>query len=490
MSPTTVILVIAAYFALLFTLSWFSSRGGTNQTFFTGGRRNPWPLVAIAMIGASISGVTFISVPGMVVGKGFSYLQMVLGFVVGYLLISVVLLPLFYKRRLSSIYGYLDERFGVLTHRTGAWFFFISKMLGASVRFFVVCAVLQMLVFGPLGIPFYINVVASVGLIGLYTMMGGVKSLIFTDLLNSFCLVGSVVLCIIYIGDALGLDFAGMARAEADHPSSRIFMFDAPKSGLYYWKQFIAGVFLSIAFNGLDQDMMQRNLGCKGSRHAQKNLMLMALVQVGVILLFLSLGTLMVMYVEHHPTLDIPGKTDDLFGMVATSEGMPWIVGLLFVVGLISASYTNAGSALTAMTTSFTIDILQREHADERTLTRTRKMVHLAMTAVMAAVITVFYYMAHEDAISAVYTLASYTYGPLLGLFALGLLSKREVDDRMVPVACVSAPVLSWVLQWWLKAQFDYELGFELLLVNAAFTILLSLIPLPRMRQADVAEIS
>ena len=194
MSPTTVILVIAAYFALLFTLSWFSSRGGTNQTFFTGGRRNPWPLVAIAMIGASISGVTFISVPGMVVGKGFSYLQMVLGFVVGYLLISVVLLPLFYKRRLSSIYGYLDERFGVLTHRTGAWFFFISKMLGASVRFFVVCAVLQMLVFGPLGIPFYINVVASVGLIGIYTMMGGVKSLIITDLLNSFCLVGSVCL--------------------------------------------------------------------------------------------------------------------------------------------------------------------------------------------------------------------------------------------------------------------------------------------------------
>lgn len=300
MSPGVVILVIAAYFALLFGMSWFSSRGGTNQTFFTGGRRNPWPLVAIAMIGASISGVTFISVPGMVVGKGYSYLQMVLGFVVGYMLISVVLLPLFYKRKLSSIYGYLDERFGVLTHRIGAWFFFISKMLGASVRFFVVCAVLQMLVFGPLGIPFYLNVIASVGLIGLYTMMGGVKSLIFTDLLNSFCLVGSVVLCIIYIGDALGLDFAGMTRAVADHPSSRIFMFDDPKSGLYFWKQFIAGVFLSIAFNGLDQDMMQRNLGCKGSRHAQKNLMLMALMQVGVILLFLALGTLMVMYVEHH----------------------------------------------------------------------------------------------------------------------------------------------------------------------------------------------
>ena len=236
--------------------------------------------------------------------------------------------------------------------------------------------------------------------------------------------------------------------------------------------------------------MMQRNLGCKGSRHAQKNLMLMALMQVGVILLFLALGTLMVMYVEHHPSLRIPEKTDDLFGMVVTSEEMPWIVGLLFVVGLISASYTNAGSALTAMTTSFTIDILQREHADEHTLTRTRKMVHLAMTAVMAAVIVVFYYMAHEDAISAVYTLASYTYGPLLGLFALGLLSKRVVDDRMVPVACVSAPVLSWAMQWWLKTQWGYEIGFELLLVNAAFTIVLSLIPLPRARQADVAEIS
>ena len=302
MSPVVVILVIAAYFALLFLLSWVSSRGGTNQTFFTGGRRNPWPLVAIAMIGASISGVTFISVPGMVVGKGYSYLQMVLGFVVGYMLISAVLLPLFYRRNLSSIYGYLNERFGVLTHRTGAWFFFISKMLGASVRFFVVCAVLQMLVFGPLGIPFYVNVAASVGLIGLYTMIGGVKSLIFTDLLNSFCLVGSVVLCIIYIGDSLGLDFAGMTQAVVEHPTSRIFMFDDPKSGLYFWKQFVAGIFLSIACNGLDQDLMQRNLGCKGSRHAQKNLMLMAFMQIGVILLFLSLGTLMVMYVEHHPS--------------------------------------------------------------------------------------------------------------------------------------------------------------------------------------------
>ena len=269
MSPVVVILVIAAYFALLFLLSWVSSRGGTNQTFFTGGRRNPWPLVAIAMIGASISGVTFISVPGMVVGKGYSYLQMVLGFVVGYMLISAVLLPLFYRRNLSSIYGYLNELFGVLTHRTGAWFFFISKMLGASVRFFVVCAVLQMLVFGPLGIPFYVNVAASVGLIGLYTMIGGVKSLIFTDLLNSFCLVGSVVLCIIYIGDSLGLDFAGMTQAVVEHPTSRIFMFDDPKSGLYFWKQFVAGIFLSIACNGLDQDLMQRNLGCKGSRHAQ-----------------------------------------------------------------------------------------------------------------------------------------------------------------------------------------------------------------------------
>lgn len=490
MSPTVVILVIAVYFALLFTLSWFSSRGGTNQTFFTGGRRNPWPLVAIAMIGASISGVTFISVPGMVVGKSYSYLQMVLGFVVGYMLISVVLLPLFYKRNLSSIYGYLDERFGVLTHRTGAWFFFVSKMLGASVRFFVVCAVLQMLVFGPLGIPFYLNVIASVGLIGLYTMMGGVKSLIFTDLLNSFCLVGSVVLCIAYISGSLGLDFGGVVRAVADHPSSRIFMFDDPKSGLYFWKQFVAGIFLSIACNGLDQDLMQRNLGCKGSRSAQKNLMLMALLQIGVIVLFLSLGTLMVMYVEHHPGLEIPEKTDDLFGMVATSEEMPWIVGLLFVVGLISASYTNAGSALTAMTTSFTIDILRREHADERKLTRTRKVVHLSMTAAMALVIVVFYYLAQEDAISAVYTLASYTYGPLLGLFALGLLSKRVVDDRMVPVACVSAPVLSWALKWWLHMRYGYELGFELLLVNAAFTILLSLIPLPGRRRGDVAEIS
>lgn len=482
MTPVAVIVTIAVYFALLLGLSWLTSRGSGNDAFFRGGRKTPWPLVAIAMIGASISGVTFISVPGMVVGKGYAYLQMVLGFTVGYFLIAGVLLPLFYRRNLTSIYGYLEERFGTLTHRTGAWFFFVSKVLGASVRFFVVCVVLQLLVFTPLGIPFFVNVICSVALIGLYTMAGGVRTLIFTDLLKSLCLVGSVVLCILFLGKELGLGASALADAVASHSTARVFVFDDPYSGLYFWKQFIAGVFLSIACNGLDQDLMQRNLACRGTRAAQKNLVVAALMQVGVISLFLVLGTLLVLYVESRPDIELPATSDHLFGMVATDSALPAVVGIVFVIGLISASYSAAGSAVTSLTTSFTVDILRRHsgNSSDEELTRTRKRVHLAMTAIMAITIIAFYYVIDDDAISAVYTLASYTYGPILGLFTLGLFTRARVDDRMVPVACVMAPLLSWGLQWWLQTAFGYTLGFELLLVNALLTALIALIPLPR----------
>lgn len=481
MSPLSVIAVIAGYFILLLGLSWWSGRGATDQTFFRGDRRTPWPMVAIAMVGASISGVTFISVPGMVVTKGYAYLQMVLGFTVGYLVISAVLLPLFYRRNLTSIYGYLEERFGRLTHRTGAWFFFISKLLGASVRFFVVCVVLQLLVFEPLGIPFFVNVIVSVALIGLYTAGGGVRTLIVTDMLKSLCLVGSVVLCIWFLAEATGMDWGGLVKAVSGHDTARVFYFDDPKSGLYFWKQFVAGVFLSIACNGLDQDLMQRNLSCAGTRQAQKNLISAALMQVVVISLFLVLGTLLVVYVESRPDMALPEVTDRLFGMVATDGAMPWIVGAVFVVGLIAASYSAAGSAITSMTTSFTVDVLRRDTSGaDPSVTRTRKLVHLGMTAVMALVIIAFYYMIEQDAISAVYTLASYTYGPILGLFALGLFTRRRIDDRMVPVACVAAPLLCWAIQWWLEVQWGYELGFELLLLNALLTALLATIPLPR----------
>lgn len=467
-----VIGTIAGYFVLLMLISHFASRGSDNSTFFTGKRQTPWPLVAFAMIGAAISGVTFISVPGMVVDKGYAYLQMVLGFIVGYIVIAFVLVPLFYRRNLISIYGYLEERFGRGTYRTGAWFFFASKMLGAAVRFFVVCAVLQFLVFEPLGVPFIFNVAVTIALIWLYTVNGGVKTLIWTDTLKSFCLIASVVLCIYFVARNLGLDFGGMVSAIGSHPSSRMFFFDDPMAGTYFWKQFIAGVFMAIATNGLDQDMMQRNLACRDSRQSQKNMIVSGVSQFFVVALFLLLGTLLAIFLERNG-IAVPEKTDDIFGLVATHSAMPAIVGILFVLGLVSAAYSAAGSALTSLTTSFTVDILgaHRSKADDE-LTRTRKRVHIGMSAIMGAIIVAFYYLSNQDAISAVYTLASYTYGPILGLFVFGLALGRPVRDRYVPFVCISAPALSWLTQWALARYAGYETSFELLLINAAFTFI------------------
>lgn len=472
MTPTIVIITIAAYFALLMGISWFASRGSDNSTFFTGNRQAPWGLVAFAMIGAAISGVTFISVPGMVVGKGYAYLQMVLGFIVGYFAIAFVLVPMFYRRNLISIYGYLEDRFGRKTYRTGAWFFFVSKILGASVRFFVVCAVLQLLVFSPLHIPFEFNVIVTIALIWLYTVQGGVKTLIWTDTLKSFCLIMSVILCIYFVARNLGFGVADTVSAISSHHTSRMFFFDNPMEGTYFWKQFLAGVFMAIATNGLDQDMMQRNLACKDSRQSQKNMIVSGITQFFVIALFLLLGTLMVIFLERN-SISLPEKTDDIFGMVATHPSIPVVVGILFVVGLISAAYSAAGSALTSLTTSFTVDILGAHKTDDqKRLTRTRKMVHIAMSVVMGLVIIAFYYLSNADAISAVYTLASYTYGPILGLFVYGLFGKRPVRDRLVPAVCILAPALSWLTQWVLNRCFGYETSFELLLMNAAYTII------------------
>ena len=455
---------------MLFIVSAVAGRGSNNASFFTGSRQAPWPVVAFATMGAAISGVTFISVPGMVVAKGYSYLQMVLGFIVGYVAIAFVLVPLFYRKNLVSIYGYLEQRFGLMTYRSGAWFFFVSKMLGASVRFFVVCVVLQSLAFGPLGVPFVVNVVITIALIWLYTMQGGVKTVIWTDTLKSFCLVMSVVLCIIFIARGLGLDFASMVSAVASDETSRLFYFDDPKSGEYFWKQFTAGIFMVIATSGLDQDMMQRNLACRNSRESQKNMIVSGVSQFFVIALFLVLGTLLVLYVRNTPGMSMPEKSDELFGLVASHGSMPLVVGVVFILGLISAAYSAAGSALTSLTTSFTVDILGGEKLDERRLTRTRKWVHVAMSAVMGVVIVVFYAISDSDAISAVYTLASYTYGPILGLFAFGLAMRQDVRDRLVPVVCVAAPVICYFVQRMLLDEFGYTMSFELLLLNAAVT--------------------
>lgn len=472
MTPTIVIITIAAYFALLMVISWFASRGSNNSTFFNGNRQAPWGLVAFAMIGAAISGVTFISVPGMVAAKGYSYLQMVLGFIVGYFAIAFVLVPIFYRRNLISIYGYLEDRFGKSTYHTGAWFFFVSKMLGAAVRFYVVCVVLQSMVFGPLGIPFVITVVVSILLIWIYTVQGGVKTLIWTDTLKSFCLVASVGLCIYFIAGNLGLNFGEAFSAVTSHSSFKMFYFDDPLAGTYFWKQFLAGIFMAIALNGLDQDMMQRNLACRDSRQSQKNMIVSGITQFFVIALFLILGTMLLIYMDSKGMAH-PAKPDDTFAAVVDSPGMPIIVGILFIVGLVSAAYSAAGSALTSLTTSFTVDIMgANRRMDDRRLAITRRLVHLGMSVAMGLVIIAFYYLSNQDAISAVYTLASYTYGPILGLFVFGLACKRPVRDCLVPAVCILAPVLSWVTQWALKEYCNYTTSFELLLMNAAFTIL------------------
>lgn len=480
MSELSVILVIAAYFALLLIVSHLASRRSDTSTFLNAGRRTPWPIVAFGMIGAAISGVTFVSVPGMVAAGGYAYLQMMLGFIVGYAIIAFALIPMFYRRGLISIYGYLEGRYGSASYRTGAWFFLISKMLGAAVRFFVVCVVLQELVFGPLGIPFTFNVIVTIALIWLYTARAGVKAVIWTDTLKSFALITSVILCIWFIARSLGHTPASLPAAIASHPTAHIFYFDDPLATNYFWKQFIAGIFLAIAMTGLDQDMMQRTLACADYRRSRANMIVSSLLQFIVVALFLILGTLLVMFVDATPGLHLPPKSDSLFSLVATHPTMPWAVGALFILGLIAAAYSAAGSALTSLTTSYTIDIARAADPTHPRHLRTRRRTHLVMSILMGLVIIAFYYISDSDAISAVYTLASYTYGPILGLFTFGMLTHRPVRDTLVPLVCILAPALSWITARLLLTLTGYHTGFELLLINAAYTALgLTLISAP-----------
>lgn len=473
MSPLLILSVILIYFAVLFGVSWWSGRRADNAGFFVGNRRSPWYVVAFAMIGASISGVTFVSVPGMVAASGFSYMQMVLGFVAGQMVIAFVLTPMFYRMELLSIYGYLEKRFGMSAYRTGAWFFFVSKMLGAAVRLYLVCAVLQFLVFGPWGVPFSVNVLFSVLVVWLYTFRGGVKSLVWTDSLKTFCLVMSLFLTIYYIADGLHLDWEGLLATVGDSPMSQVFFFDDVDDGRYFFKQFLAGAFTMVAMNGLDQDMMQRNLSCRNYRDSQKNMMVSILLQSVVILLFLVLGVLLYVYAEREG-IPLPAKSDDLFPMIATGGYFPVAVGVLFVVGLVSSAYSAAGSALTALTTSFSVDILRvGQYASERQAVRTRKRVHVGMAVVMGITILLFNALNSTSVIDAVYTLASYTYGPILGLFAFGLFVKRRVREKFIPLVAVLSPVLCLVLDMnserWLGG---YSFSYEILILNALFTFL------------------
>lgn len=470
MTPAAVIATVLGYIAVLFLVAWLSGRRADNAGFFSGNRRTPWYMAAFAMIGAAISGVTFISVPGSVAADSFSYMQMVAGFTVGQLVVAYVLIPTFYRLKVVSLYEYLDDRFGVMSHRTGAWFFFLSKMLGAALRVYVVCAVLQLLVFSHYGIPFWANALVTMALVWLYTQQGGVKSLIWTDTLKTLCLVGSLVLSILYIMRGLGFTVGDTVREVSASPLSQVFFFDDPSSGRYFWKMFAAGIVLLIAMTGLDQDLMQRNLSCATPRDSQKNIWLTAVSQIVVIQLFLVLGVLLYLYADRTGMV-LPAKSDQVFSMVAVEGGLPAIVGVLFVIGLISSTYSAAGSALTALTTSFTIDILDgTKRYGEARLTRLRKGVHVAMALGMAAVILAFEYFADDSVINLVYKVASYTYGPILGMFFFGMVCRRTLRDGWMPAVAVAAPVLSALLQWGTNQAWGYQIGFELLIYNAGFT--------------------
>lgn len=480
MTPTVVIITIAAYFAVLFFISWLSGRKADNEGFFVGNRKSSWYVVAFAMIGSSISGVTYVSVPGMVAVSGFSYIQMVIGFAVGQLLIAFVLIPLFYKMNLVSIYEYLENRFGMSSYKTGAWFFFLSKMLGASIRVFLVSLILQLLIFDPLGLPFILNVVITIALVWLYTFQGGVKTLIWTDSFKTLCLIVSVVLCIYYIASDLNLNFSGMVSVIKESDLSRSFFFDDVNDKRFFFKLFFAGIFNVIAMIGLDQDFMQRNLSCKNFKDCQKNMITSGVMQIVIILLFLMLGVLLYTFAAQNGVFtpqDVVAesiKSDEVFPLIATGNYFPLIVGILFVIGLISASYSAAGSALTALTTSFTVDILGvKKKKSEGEIAKIRKRVHVGMAVCMGLFIFVFNVFNNTSVIDAVYTLASYSYGPILGLFVFGIFIKKPVRDKYVPIAAVVAPVLCFILQTNSEKWFGgYQFGYELLLVNALFTII------------------
>lgn len=470
MSPVAVIVTILAYLAFMFTLSWYSGRGSDNAGFFSGNRRQPWYLVAFAMIGASMSGVTYVSVPGMVGASAFGYMQMVLGFFAGQIIVAFVLIPLFYRMNMVSIYEYLDHRFGVSSHRTGAWFFFISKMLGASVRLFLVCLTLQLLVFGPYGLPFWLNALISTGIVLAYTFQGGVRSIIWTDSLKTFVMILSIVLTIVFISKDMGLSVKTLAATVSESDYSRLFFFDDVNHPQYFFKQFFAGMFTLIAMTGLDQDMMQRSLSCKDYRDSQKNIISSGLMQIVVIFLFLCLGTLLYVFAA---SKGISATGDALFPAVATSGSLPAVVGVLFVLGLVSCAYSAGGSALTALTTSFTVDILGIEGKSEDKVAATRKKVHVLMAVGMWLVIVVFNMLNNTSTIDAVYKLASYTYGPILGMFAFGILTKWKVRDRWVPLVAVVAPVLCLILQSNSQRWFGgYQFSYELLIFNALFTFI------------------
>jgi solute:Na+ symporter, SSS family len=470
MSPYLVLSLLLGYFVVLVGISWLTARNADTQAFFTANRRSPWLLVAFGMVGATLSGVTFISVPGEVGNTAFSYLQFVFGNIVGYWLVAGILIPLYYRLNLVSIYTFLDSRFGISSYKTGSFFFLVSKLIGASFRLYLVAGVLQIAFFDAFHIPFWITVLVTIALIWIYTFKGGIKTIVWTDTLQTLFLVSAVIFTIVSISRVLNLNISSLAERIATEPSSQIFFWDW-RSGNNFFKQFFAGMFITIVMVGMDQDMMQKNLTCKNKKEAQKNMFVFSLSFLAAVFLFLCLGVLLYIYAQEL-NIQIPAQTDDLYPMIALNHlSLP--VGIAFLLGITAAAYSSADSALTAMTTAFSIDFVKIERFEEDKRRKIKKYVHLLFSVLLILVILGFRAISNESVVVAVFTVAGYTYGPILGLFVFGMYSKRKVYDKWVPAVAFMSPVISYIISRYSEVLlWGYKFGFEVLILNGLLTIL------------------
>jgi SSS family transporter len=470
MNPYLVLAIVIGYFLILIGISILTSQKADSQTFFTGNRKSPWYLVAFGMVGAALSGVTFISVPGEVGNSAFSYLQFVFGNIVGFWIIALVLLPLYYRLNLVSIYTFLEQRFGFYSHKTGSFFFLISKLIGAAFRLFLVAGVLQLAFFDAFDIPFSLTVTVTIGLIWVYTFRGGIKTIVWTDTLQTLFLLTAVILTIVAISKSLGWTAGNFLHEIAGDPNSKIFFWDW-RLGNNFFKQFFAGMFITIVMVGMDQDMMQKNLTCKNIKDAQKNMVVFSLLFLVAVFLFLCLGAMLYIYAGKNG-VTLPTKSDDLYPMLALHYfGLP--VGIAFLLGIVAAAYSSADSALTALTTSFSVDFLNVEKHDEEKRQIIKRWSHVLFSVLLILVIILFEAINDESIVVAVFRVAGYTYGPILGLFAFGMFSSRPVMDRWVPVVAIMSPVISYFISKYSHVIFNgYEFGFELLILNGLITFL------------------
>ena len=470
MTPGLVFSIISLYFILLLVIARLTSKKATTEVFFTAKRQSPWFVVAFGMIGASLSGITFISVPGEVGNSNFGYFQMVLGYLLGYLVIGGILMPLYYRLNLVSIYSYLEGRFGFWSYKSGSFFFLLSRTIGAAFRLFLVAGVLQMAIFDEWGIPFWITVLITILLIWVYTFKGGIKTIVWTDTLQTFFMLTAVAVSIIIIMKSLNIDLVELTGVISQSDLSKVFVWDW-KPGNNFFKQFFAGAFITIVMTGLDQDMMQKNLTCKNIKDAQKNMFWFSVVLVVANLMFLSLGALLYIY-SAEKGITLPEKSDELFPLLALNHFSAF-AGILFILGITAAAYSSADSALTSLTTSFCVDFLNFKDQEESYKKRTRTKVHIAFSLLIFSVIMIFSIINDESVITSLFKAAGYTYGPLLGLFTFGMFTTRNIKDKWTPLICLASPLLSYFINLNSEAWFGgYKFGFEILILNGLLTFI------------------